>query len=149
MCISFDVFTKDFLSKISEYDLMELPEESRQEIVDGYMKRAINAFNKICTYDLNSTRDDDTRTFTVDIEVADLDEIADIVSEGMVVQWLKPFLNKQELLENVLNTKDFSTFSPGGMLEKVRASYQEAQREFKQAMLHYSYRHGRLDELSL
>ena len=112
MGVPYDVFAGAFLAKISEYSFLSLAEEDRTEMVDGFMKRALSAFRKNCKYDLFTTGNDTTRTFSVDIPEADLTEIADIVSEGMVSQWLKPYVNKQENLENVLNTKDFTTYSP-------------------------------------
>ena len=104
MSVPYNVFTSAFLDKISEYDLLELYEEDRNKIVGGYMKRAISAFKKNCRYDLTNAYDDNAMAFNIDIDDNDIDEIVDIVSEGMLVQWLKPYVYKQELLENVLNT---------------------------------------------
>ena len=81
-------------------------------VYDGYMKRAIAAFRKICKYDLSTTGDDVIREFDIDIADGDLDELADIISEGMLVQWMKPFTYRQESLESVLNTRDFTTYPP-------------------------------------
>ena len=55
--------------------------------------------------------DDTLREFTDDFDESDIDEIIDILTEGMLVHWLKPYLYKQELLENSLNTADFTTYS--------------------------------------
>ena len=92
MSISYDMFTSAFLSKITEYEFLSIPEENRSAIIDGYMKRAITSFNKTCVYDLIGSASDDQREFGLDIPSGDIDEILDIVSEGMVVQWLKPYL---------------------------------------------------------
>ena len=119
MSISYDMFTSTFLSKITEYEFLSIPEENRSAIIDGYMKRAITSFNKTCVYDLIGSASDEQREFGLDIPSGDIDEILDIVSEGMVVQWLKPYLYKQELLESVLNTRDFTTYSPSEMLARV------------------------------
>ena len=51
MGVSYDVFTGAFLSKISEYEFIQLEEDHRTELIDGYMKRAIAAFRKNCLYD--------------------------------------------------------------------------------------------------
>ena len=128
MGVPYDVFAGAFLAKISEYSFLSLAEEDRTEMVDGFMKRALSAFRKNCKYDLFTTGNDTTRTFSVDIPEADLTEIADIVSEGMVSQWLKPYVNKQENLENVLNTKDFTTYSPAELLMRVGNAYAKVQK---------------------
>lgn len=150
MDISYDVFTGAFLSKITEYDLLEIEIEDRTTIIDGYMKKAISKFQHICKVNLISTGDDDTRTFTVDLQEDDeLTEIVDIVSDGMVMFWLKPYLNKQELLEMVLNTRDYTTYSPAEMLRRVGEAHTRAQSDFTAAMREYSFNHNDLTKLHI
>ena len=149
MSVPYDLFTEAFLSKVSEFDFIELEEKDRTAIVDGYMKRAISAFRKNCKYDLFTTGDDAAREFSVDIPHEDIDELADIISEGMLVQWLKPFTYKQELLENVLNTKDFTTYSPAELLMRVGNAYGKAQKDYTQMIREYSFNHGDLTGLHI
>lgn len=149
MSISYDVFTNAFLSKITEFEFIHLVEENRTAIVDGYMKRAISAFKKNCKYDLAGTGDDELREFSVDVSESDIDELVDIVSEGMVVQWLKPYVYKQELLENAINTRDFQTYSPAELLMRVGNAYAKAQKDYTQMIREYSYNHGDLSDLHL
>ena len=84
MSVSYDVFAGAFLSKITEYSFIQIPEENRTVIVDEYMKRAIPRFAKVCKYDI-SVCDDDARVFPVDIPADALDEIVDIVSERVTI----------------------------------------------------------------
>lgn len=149
MSVPYDLFTEAFLSKISEYELVQLSEEDRTATVDGYMKRALSVFRKNCKYDLFTTGDDMSRVFIVDVPAEDIDELTDIVSEGMVVQWLKPYTYSQELLQNVLNTRDFSTYSPAELLMRVRDAYDRAQKDYTQKIREYSFNHGNLSELHL
>ena len=149
MGVSYDIFTGAFLSKVSEFELIQLDDNNRTEIVDGYMKRAVSAFRKNCKYDLFTTGDDELRVFGVDIASDDLDEIVEIISEGMVVQWLKPYVYQQELLQNVLNTRDFTQYSPAELLLRVWNAYAKAQRDYTQMIREYSYNHGDLGDLHL
>lgn len=149
MSVSYDLFGGAFLSKISEFELLTLDEEPRTETVDGYMKRAIASFKKNCKYDLTGTANDTLREFSVDVDDNDIDEIIDIVSEGMVVQWMKPYLHRQELLENAISTRDFQTFSPAELLLRVGNAYKETQANFTQMIREYSYNHGNLSDLHL
>ena len=98
---------------------------------------------------MTTTADDYTREFDVEIEDNDLDEIVEIVSEGMLVQWMKPYTYKQENLESVLNTRDFTTYSPAEMLLRISNAYAAARKDFIQAIREYSYNHGDLTELHL
>lgn len=149
MSVPYDVFTDAFLSKITEYDFVNMRDFERNGLIDGYMKRAIASFRKICKYDLSTTGDDIIREFDVDIPDEDLDEIADIVSEGMLVQWMKPYTYKQESLESVLNTKDFTTYSPASCSCVSATHMQPLEKIFTNMMREYSYNHGDLTDLHL
>lgn len=149
MSIPYDLFIGSFLSKITEFEFVAIPTEDSEKIVDGYLKRAVNAFRKNCQYDLTSAANDETREFDVDAPEEDIGEIVDIVSEGMVVQWLKPYVYRQELLENALNTRDFTTYSPAELLKQVRSAYTGVQKDYTQMIREYSYNHGDLTDLHL
>lgn len=149
MNVPYDVFTEAFLSKISEYDFLSLDEADRTAIVDGFMKRALTSFKKNCKYDFLSAQDDKIREFNIDVPIGDIDELAEIISEGMIVQWLKPYTFKQESLENVLNTRDFTTYSPAELLLRIGNVYKDAKKNYTQLIREYSYNHGDLSDLHL
>lgn len=149
MSVSYDVFIGSFLEKVTERDLLSLEQSQRDSIVIGYMKRAISGFKKICQYDFSTTSDDETRVFNVDVPDEDLTEIADIVSEGMIVQWLKPYVYKQELLENAINTQDFTTYSPAELLLRIGNAYADAKKDYTQMIREYSFNTGDLTDLHL
>lgn len=149
MGVPYDLFTDAFLAKITEYDILELVDNERTSVVDGYMFAAIAQFKKNCRHNLLSKRNDSTREFDIDIAEDDIDELVGIISEGMIVQWLKPYVNKQELLENLLNTRDFTTYSPGELLYRVGGTYDRAKHDYTQMIREYSYNHANLRELHL
>lgn len=149
MSIPYDTFVGAFLSKITEYDLLDMPEDDQAQTVDVYLKRAISAFKYVCGYDLISTANDEYREFEVDIADTDMDELIEIISEGMLVQWLKPYVYRQELLQNVLNTRDFTTYSPAELQMRVGNTYKKAQDDYTQMIREYSYNHGDLTDLHI
>jgi len=149
MSLSYDTFTMAFLAKISEFDFINMESESRTDIVDGYMKRAVTAFRKNCKYDLFTTANDNDRVFNIDVADDDLDELVDIISEGMLVQWMKPYVYKQENLEMLLNTRDFTSYSPAELLMRIGNAYAKAQKDYTQMIREYSYNHGDLSDLHL
>lgn len=149
MSVSYDAFVDSFLSKISEYEFLELDEDSRNAVVNGFMRRAINAFKKNCKYSLHTAYNDGENEFSIDIPQEDIDEIVDIVSEGMVVQWLKTYKNRQELLESTLNTRDYTTYSPAELLRRVGEAYDRVSKNYTQMIREYSYNHGDLSKLHL
>lgn len=149
MSVSYDVFTRAFLDKVSEYDFLNQSQECSMRTIDGFMKRAMSLFRKNCKYDFYTTMNNDSREFDVDIPPDDLIEIVEIVSDGMLVQWLKPFVNQQDILENVLNTRDFTRYSPAELLLRVGNAYEKAQKDYTQAIREYSFNHGDLTDLHI
>lgn len=149
MAVSYDVFGDAFLQKVTDYDIAVIDDYDRNMIVDGCMKRAIAQFKKICKYDFSKTGDDVIREFNVEVADGDMDELADIISEGMVVQWLKPYTFKQDNLQQFLNTRDFSSYSPAEMLNRISGIYKSSERAFTRMMKEYSYNHGDLTVLNL
>lgn len=148
MGTSYDIFTEHFIAKAKEYDFIMIDEYARTSIVDGYMKRAFSQFRKICKYDIMSGNDL-IRELNVEIPEDDLIEIADIVSEGMLVQWMKPYVYRQENYENLLNTTDYSGYSPAELLHRITTTYKSCQKDFKNMIKEYSFNHGNLNELHL
>ena len=148
MSVSYDVFAGAFLSKVTEYTFIQLQDENRTAIVDGFLRRAITKFAKVCKYDM-SIYDDDNRVFNVDIPQDDLEEIVDIVSEGMLEQWMKPYVYRQENLENILNSRDFTTYSPAELLLRISNAYAKVQKDYTNMIREYSYNHGDLSDLHL
>lgn len=65
-------------------------------------------------------------------------EVIDILTEWMVAYWLKPYVNNLENLRNNLNTKDFTSFSPANLLEKVGDRYTAARRYARSLSNEYS-----------
>lgn len=149
MSISYDAFTKAFLAKVTQYDFVTMDAFERQDLVDGYMKRAIADFRHICKYDFSNNADDTIREYTIEIKEEDEDELLEIISEGMVVQWLKPYVFKQDSLDYFLNTRDFTMYSPAELLYRIGNAYADARRNFVNMMREYSYSHGDLTELHI
>lgn len=148
MTLTYDLIHSAFLSKITEFELLQLAEEDRTGMLDDYLKRAAVAFHKNCKYDLTQF-DDTLRAFSADVADGDIDELIEILSDGMLIQWLKPYTYKQELLESVLNTKDFSTYSPAELLTRVGNAYATARKNYTQEIREYSYNHGDLTVLHI
>ena len=151
MTVPYDVFTGAFLSKITEYDLVALDDNIRTSIVDGYMKRVLadSLFKKACNIDFHGCGDDELREFEIDIDEEVLDDIVEIVADGMLVQWMKPYVYKQENLEMILTTRDYTMYSPAELTLRVGNAYTKAQRDYTQHIREYSYNHGDLTSLHI
>lgn len=149
MTVSFDDFTEAFLMRITEYNYLNMDEDVVEATIDSFMLRAISEFREVCGelfVSLDTTRR--TMEIAVDKEI-DLHEVIDIVTEGMLVQWLNAFVYKQENLENMLNTNDFSQYSPAELTYRLTNLFTTTKNSFVQKIRNYSYRHGDLSELHI
>lgn len=150
MEVSYDVFDAAFLAKITEYEFAHMTNSNRYDLVDGFRRRACAQFGPMCKFDIVHG-DDDNRTFDFGDEAteADVDEIVDIVSEGMVCQWFRQYFYAADNLKNMLNTNDYTAYSPAELLNRMTAAYEMCKHDFTQMVREYSYRHGDLTVLHL
>lgn len=146
--LCYDDIVGAFLLKISDYDFAQMPTE-RDGIVNVYMRNAVSEFKKNCLYNLTASYNDCKRVFDIDIKTEDIDELIDIISEGMVAQWLKQFVYRQENLQNILNTRDYTMYSPAELLLRIGNAHAEVKKNYTQMIREYSYNHGDLTRLHI
>ena len=133
---SYDYVFAEFKDKITDPDLITFAEDLQTEMLIAYMNKAIARCSRIVkkTVDL-SNRDDKLGDFLVEVP----DEVIDIITEWMIVFWLKPYVNNLENLKNNLSTKDFSVFSPANLLEKIGDRYDISRKQARSLTNEYSY----------
>lgn len=134
MATPYEDIYSNFISKITDQDLMNYLEEDRLEMLKNLMNSACTQF-KTCRQDLNS-RDEADENF---IDTLNSDVI-EIISELMLAEWVKPKLYITENFKNVMNTKDFNQFSPANLLKEIRETYISAKNNARSMMIDYSYR---------
>ena len=139
----YSVFIEAFLDKIEDYRMVEETDAAILKKVIRLMKSACGRFSSVCLKNI-LLRDDSTQMFLED--VGD-DDIVEIVSEGMLAAWLKPFVNNSDDFYNVLNTKDFSMYSPGNLIDKKNNLYAATEKRFQDLINEYSYVHGDISTL--
>lgn len=164
--LEFDVFVRAFLNKVTSYDFLRMDEEVFNGRVDHFLISACSSFERIFrrhTGKSFSDRDDKNRRFNWDLKRYDahrdnpmadfvsLDEVVDIVSEGMVLKWLDSFMFSGDSLDlgNFLETRDFTVFSPSSFLSSMRTLYQTTSDRYKNLIYDFSYNHGKLYRLHM
>lgn len=132
-----------YLTKITDYDIPKFTDSENEEILKRHMVSACTKFNKVCLVDLYD-RDDELCEFTNDLD----DEIIDIITENMLINWLQPKLLDSEKLQNCLSTKDFSFFSPANLLKETRETFSVIKTNARKLINNYSFSHGNPEELT-
>lgn len=129
-----------FLDKVNDYDLADMTPELAQTSMRGWLNQAVVRFLESCKKDLTQTEEGG---FTEDLDLMEID----ILTEGMVEAWLKPIRNNLDLLRNALSTKDFTTFSPANLLDKVNDTYSMAHANFLSRIKEYSFTRNDVGDL--
>ena len=106
-----EIFSR-FLSQIEDESLLEIDEEILEELMYDYLCKSIVDFN-VCTKDLRINPQ------TNEI-VSDLGEDeAQILAFGMVMHYLTPKILREENLQQMVTSSDFSKLSNANMLDKL------------------------------
>ena len=131
-----------FKDKITDYDLARYSPELQDELLLNLLRSACRRFCRICSSDLND-RDDELGEFNSELSEEDID----IITEWMVVNWLKPIKNDLDNLHNRINTNEFSSISPANMLLALNEHYENSRKHARTLMNQYSYVCGDLETL--
>ena len=138
-----DVYSH-FLSKISDYDILEFDIGDREDMLERYLISAVSEFKKNCQ-DVDLTYDRDMKEFSTDLS----DQIMEILTTGMAYYWINPQILNTDNLRNVMNTKDFEMYSPANLLLQLRTLRNDLKKEFTQMIYEYSYLYGKIEELAV
>lgn len=169
MAVSFDTFISAFLGKVSQYSFTKMEDFEFNEYADSLLLLSCSQFEQVFfeTSGLSFLdRDTEGRIFNWDFpdvskyisgwrknvrpyDYVNPDEVIDIVSEGMVLQWMKPFVYEADGLGNFLNTKDYSVYSPSKLLDSISAVYKSVQDKYRNLVNAYSYNHLTLKDLHM
>lgn len=163
MATSFDIFVSAFLNKITSFDYIDMDEAVALENIDYFLTAACTEFEKIFRKRTGFSfmdRDLEKRQFNWQlpddfsdgtVDYITLDEVVDIISDGMVIRWLKSFLFSGDSLDigNFVQTKDFSPYSPSNFLNSLQGLYNSTRLSYKQLVNEFSYNHAELRSLSM
>lgn len=137
MATSYDTIFNAALSRITDDDLLQLAERDIQDVMLGYLKAAQADFLHLCEFDL-SQYDDDAMEYAEDLD----DEVIEILALGVAAYWCSAKALNAKLFRNVLNTKDYTFFSPATLMTSLRTLRDSLQREYQQKIINYTYMHG-------
>ena len=127
-----------FLSQIGKDLMLEMADDIVDELLMTYLLGATVEFSLICKKDLTIEngyiRDDLT-----------LDEKF-ILSRGMVLYWLQPKINNQEVIKNRITDGDYVIKSPANLLEKLLKLKTTTEKDMHRRIIRYSYKDNKLYE---
>lgn len=108
----YTVLYESVLSKIKDYDFINLDEQDIYEILSDYIRPAIVSF-RICKIDLSDRNESGFNENLNDTEI-------EILSNYMVINYLDSnYIRVPLALKQTLSSKDFNAFSPANQLNAV------------------------------
>jgi len=105
---------------IVDYDLNELLPTTKAEVELGFLQSAITYYFT-SSKDL-SNRDDVNLTFNFDL--TELEQ--EILANYMVVAWIQPYMNSQDLFEQHFITSEYKAFSSANKINALEKAYNMA-----------------------
>ena len=117
------------LTLLDDYQIAEITDEELQMEV-GIKVNMVIAKAQIpdLSYDM------DFGTFSRSVSVLE----ATILSYGLLMMWLSPFINNREVLQTQLTSKEVTTFSNANRIQQGIQLYKLAKTEFYQLVIDYN-----------
>lgn len=143
MATSFESIYARCRGRIKDYDKEGYTDELFEQAERDLLTLAIDDFSDICVQDLNDYNEE-LKEFNVDLSRKE----QNILSLGMIVHWIEPYIYNSDALRNAMSTKDFTFFSPANLLEKMTDLYKLSQENLRAEMNAYSFRMNDVSELN-
>ena len=133
MATSYDKVYETFLSKITDFNIIEVDDYSFDKMMHGWLKAAIVRTRK-CEHDL-SLRDDEAQEFLEDLSDIEIE----LLALGMVDAWVTPMLNSTELTLQFIGGKEEKVYSQSQHLAELRNIKKENSLEMNRLHNYYTY----------
>jgi hypothetical protein len=133
MATPYEKIYERFLSKITDFNLVEMDDYSFDKMMQDWLNSSIVRMRK-CKSDL-SLRDNETQEFTEDL--SDLE--VELLSLGMVDAWVTPMLNSTELTLQFIGGKEEKYYSQSQQLAELRNLKRENTLEMNRLHNYYTY----------
>lgn len=129
-----DVFER-FLSKITNYSFLTISKEELEATLMDYLRSAIANFHK-CKKSLNIV-DDENGEKVFEEELTPYEQ--EILAMYMIIEYLRPRIVTDEIIEQSLSDKDFKIYSQANQLRELNLLYRMLRREVDKKVTEYTY----------
>ena len=128
----FEELYESVLSKIRDYDFINLNEDEIYEVLSDYLRPAIASFRG-CRQDLSQRNDSQFEAKLTDTEI-------EILSNYMVISYIDSnYIRVPLALKQTLSSKDFNAFSPANQLDKMIAMREKYRKDNETLLSRYRW----------
>lgn len=135
-----------FLMRVEDYKIANLDENTANEILIGYLRNtASDSFvRKLFT---TFIMDDNTEEIEWVLanpqeDLADTDFVEDILSEGMIVQWVQPRYHSTLLTSQFFSNKEQNFYSQANHMAELKAMYDTARNDIRKKIRDRGYQYA-------
>lgn len=122
---------KIFLSQIGKDVITELSREVAEDLMLTYLEGATVEFSK-CKKDLTI----EDNNINGDLDLGE----KFILADGMILYWLQPKINTQDLIKNKITPGDYVIKSPANLLDKLLKLHYQTENRLRRRMRKYSWK---------
>ena len=133
MATPYEKIYNRFAQKITDFNLVELDDDSLGEMLLGWLNSAIVRIRR-CKHDL-SKRDDEILEFSEDLSEIEIE----LLSMGMVDAWVSQYLNSTENVLQMIGGKEEKYYSQASHMAEIRTIKEENLREMNRLHNYYTY----------
>ncbi len=113
--------------------LASLDDDEYDELLELFLSKS-KIYFKSCKKDLTDI-DDTLKQFNEDLD----DEEQWVLALGIRLVWLERKLYKEENLRNKMGNRDYQTFSPANLIDKLILLRDKTEKDLKQRVVDYSF----------
>ncbi len=141
MATPYEVIFNKFLSKISDYEYINLSENELYDELEDFLKSSIPKFTT--ARKLLSNRDETLKQFNSDLD----DYVVETLVTLMMVEYLSPKIYESSLLKQSLSSKDYAMYSQANHIKQITDLRDKKKQEAKRMVTEYTYLNLNMDDL--
>lgn len=142
MATKFSEIYNRAMFRFTDYGFLNIYTDKRDEIMRNFLMSAIVDFKTACLMDITNY-DTENETFNVEVGI----EEQEILALGVAYYWISQKALNTELLHNTMTRKDYTTYSPANLLDRITSLRDSMKSEYRAKINEYSYRNGSLDKI--
>lgn len=147
MTLTYDEIYELFLSKVTDYSILELIENGEIDLVKESMhdwlksSLSIPQTKKLFT---TSVLDNDKSEFQFQLknsvdDNSDLEFVCNLLSDAMVIKWLSPRVNSTLNINQMYGGKEEKFYSQSNHTKQLCDMYKDLDRQYKKMIRDYGY----------
>lgn len=141
--LSYDEIFSDFLGNVTDYNLVSMEQEDAYSLMTEYLHKTLSQ-SYVRRLFSSAELNDSSEEFSFEMENvvdenSDIDFTKNILSKGMVVEWLKPQVRSKLNIAQMFGGKEIKWFSQSSHLSELRGMLEDTELELRKTIRDRGY----------